>query len=121
MIIAIVGVFHIMIGGGSFSFDYMHDAAKEIIKDKDRARQVMQITDQVDEELIEFGEKIERLSEELVKMNKNYDLTHEEWNASFERSQKARTDFLNKYVELRFQISGLVTAEEWESMHTNQN
>ena len=117
MIIAAVGIFYIIFGGGLFTFDYMRDAAQEVIKDKDRARQVIQITDQANEEGIKFEEKFEKLSEQLVKMNQDYDLTHEEWDAFSEGSEKARTAFLDQYVELRFQISDLVTAEEWQAMH----
>jgi hypothetical protein len=48
-------------------------------------------------------------------MNKDYNLTREQMESFAGQVKKNRTAFLEKFVELRFQISKLVTAEEWQA------
>jgi len=115
MIIAIVGVVVFLFGGGIFTFDYARDAAEEFIKDKDRAKQVISITKQADEAYEEFTENHDKLSKQLVQMNKDYNLTREQMESFAGQVKKNRTAFLENFVELRFQISKLVTAEEWQA------
>jgi hypothetical protein len=50
-------------------------------------------------------------------MNGNYNLKREEIDAFSIQTNKNRTDLLYKYVELRFMIKDLVTAEEWQQIH----
>ena len=116
MIIGLVSVLTLIMGGGIFSFDHVRDAANEFIKDKDRAKQVVSITKQADEEFELFTENLDELSEQLVQMNKDYNLTREEMDSFSIQAKKNLTAFLEKYVELRFQAKNLVTAEEWQAM-----
>jgi len=117
MIIAAIGAIAFLFGGGIFSFDYIRDIADEVIKDKDRAKQVISITKQADEAYETFAENLDELSKQLVQMNKNYDLTREEIDTFSGKVKENRMAFLNKYVDLRFQVKDLVTAEEWQAMH----
>ena len=117
MIIGIITALTLLFGSGIFSFDYIRDAAEEVIKDKDKARQVISITEQADEAYESFAENLDELSEQFVQMNKNYDLTRAEMDSISIQANKNRMAFLEKYVELRFQIKDLVTAEEWQAMH----
>jgi DNA anti-recombination protein RmuC len=96
------------------------DAAEEIIKGRDRAKQVISITGQADEEFERFAENLDELSKQLVQMNKDYNLTRQEMDSFFGQVKKNRTAFLEKFVELRFQIKDLVTAEEWQAMHVQR-
>jgi len=57
------------------------DAAEEIIKDRDRAKQVISITGQADEEFERFAENLDNLSKQLVQMNKDYNLTRQEMDS----------------------------------------
>ncbi|MBW1752762.1 MAG: hypothetical protein JRJ46_06590 [Deltaproteobacteria bacterium] len=115
MIIGILAAITFLFGGGIFTFDYARDAAEEFIKDKDRAKQVISITKQADEAFEEFAENLDKLSKQLPQMNKDYNLTREQMDAFSSKVKKNRTAFLEKFVELRFQISKLVTAEEWQA------
>ena len=117
MIIAIVSVFQLIFSGGAFSFEYIGDLAAEIIKDKDRAKQVMVVIEQADESYETFSENLNNLSEQLVSLNRNYDTTHTEIESLSTEVKRNRMAFLNKYVELRFQLKDLVTDEEWKAMH----
>jgi len=49
-------------------------------------------------------------------MNSNYNLTRAEIDSLAIQSKKNRTAFFEKYIELRFQIINLVTAEEWQAV-----
>ena len=50
-------------------------------------------------------------------MNKDYNLTREEIDAFYIKSDKRRRAFLERFVELRFQAKNLLTAEEWQAMY----
>jgi hypothetical protein len=90
-------------------------AADEFIKDKDRAQQVVSISKQATESYVTYSKKLDELSEKLVKMNKNYDLTRAEMAAFSDKAENNRMAFFNKYVELRLQLKDLMTAKEWEA------
>ena len=98
----------------------MFDAAEEIIKDRDRAKQVISITGQADEEFELFTENLDKLSKQLAQMSKNYNLTRAERDSFSIQVKKPRTAFFEKYIELRFQMINLVTAEEWQAMHVQR-
>ncbi len=117
MLIAAITVFTLLFGGGIFSFDYVGDAAKEVIQDKDKAKQVVAITKQADKEFKSFTKNVNKLSEQLVLMNKDYNLTRAEVDAFYIQTDKRRRAFLEKFVELRFQAKNRVTAEEWQAMY----
>ena len=51
-----------------------------------------------------------------MESNKNYNLTREEMDSFSSQAKKNRAAFLEKFVELRFQLKDLVTAEEWQAM-----
>ncbi len=118
MIIGAIAVLSLLFfGGGIFTFDSVRDAAEEFIKDKDRAKQVVSITEQADEEFESFTNNLDKLSRQLAQMNKDYNLTREDMDSFSSQVKKNRMAFLEKYVELRFQVKDLVTAEEWQAMH----
>jgi hypothetical protein len=117
MLIAAITVFTLLFGGGIFSFDNVRDAAKEVIQDKDKAKQVVAITKQADKEFKSFTKNINKLSEQLVLMNKDYNLTRSEIDSFYLQTDKRRRAFLEKFVELRFQAKNQVTAEEWQAMY----
>lgn len=117
MILAVFGVFTLIFGGGIFSFDHIRDAAEEVIKDKERAKQVVSITEQADEAYESFTKNLDKLSKQLVQMNENYNLTREEFDDFSSKTKQNRMAFLDKYVELRFRVKDMVTAEEWRAMH----
>ncbi|MBW1897289.1 MAG: hypothetical protein JRI47_09550 [Deltaproteobacteria bacterium] len=116
MIIGLITVLTLIMGGGIFSFGHVRDAAEEIIKDKNRAKQVVSITKQADEEFETFAENLDKQSKQLVQMNKDYNLTREEMDSFSIQAKKNLMALLEKYVELRFQMIDLVTAEEWQAM-----
>jgi predicted nucleic acid-binding Zn-ribbon protein len=117
MILVIVAVFQLLMGGGVFSFDNIGDMAQEIIKDKDRAKQAVSVTQQATEEYKVFSENLDELSVQLVKMNKNYNFSRAEIAAFSNEAKNNRMAFFNKYAELRFQLKDLMTAEEWQQIH----
>ena len=117
MIIAAITILTLLFGGGTFSLDNVRDAAKEVIQDKDRAKQVVAITKEADKEFKSFTKNVNKLSKQLVQMNKDYNLTREKIDSFYTQTDKRRMAFLEKFVELRFQAKNLVTAEEWQAMY----
>jgi hypothetical protein len=117
MLIAAITVFALLFGGGFFSLDNVRDAAKEVIEDKDRAKQVVAITKEADKEFKSFTKNVNKLSKQLVQMNKDYNLTREKIDSFYTQTDKRRMAFLEKFVELRFQAKNLMTAEEWQAMY----
>jgi len=117
MLIAAITVLTLLFGGGFFSLDNVRDAAKEVIEDKDRAKQVVAITKEADKEFKSFTKNVNKLSKQLVQMNKDYNLTREKIDSFYLQTDKRRMAFLEKFVELRFQAKNLMTAEEWQAMY----
>jgi len=116
MIIAAVTALAILFSSGAFSFDHIRDAADAVIKDKDRAKQVISITKQADEYLESLTEKLGEQGEQYADLNANYNTTREEHYALSHEIGKNRREFLEQLVELRFQIQDLVTAEEYQEI-----
>jgi hypothetical protein len=117
MIIAAITILTLLFGGGTFSLDNVRDAAKAVIKDKDRAKQVVAVTKEADKEFKSFTKNVNNLSKQLVQMNKDYNLTRKEIDAFYLQADKRRMAFLEKFVELRFQAKNLMTSEEWQAMY----
>ena len=118
-ILATITVVTVLMGGGSnFTLDHVRDAAKEGIKDKDRAKQVVAITKEADKEFKSYNKNIGKLSKQLVQMNADYNLTREEIKSFYNKSDKSRRAFLERFIELRFEAKDLMTPEEWQAMYT---
>jgi hypothetical protein len=121
MILGVLTVLLSLFGSGVFSFEYARDAAEEVIKDKDRAKQVVSITKQADEEYETFTENLEGLSEKFVQLNTDYDLRQAEIDAFTRQAENNRMEFLDNYVDLVFQMKGLMTEDEWMAMQSIQH
>ncbi len=104
-----------------FTFENFRDSAKATIQDKDRAKQVVAITKQLDEEFETFTENVEKLAEQVAKINQEYSVTREELDAFAVKAKNNRKAFLDKYVEIRFQLKDLVTAEEWQAIQAKKD
>ena len=117
MIIVAITVFTLLFGGGFFSLDNVRDAAKEVINDKDRTKQVVAVTKQAEKEFKLYIKNLNARSKQLVEMNKDYNLTRKDLDAFYIKSDERRMAFLERFVELRFQARNLVTAEEWQAMY----
>jgi galactokinase len=116
IVMLVGGIIVLLLFGGSdlFTFKNIRDNAEEVIQDKDRAKQVVAITKQADDEYESFTENLEKLAEQGIKINQDYNVTREEVDALTVKADNNRKAFLEKYIELRFQVKDLVTAEEWQ-------
>jgi CMP-N-acetylneuraminic acid synthetase len=117
MLIVAITVFTLLFGGGFFSLDNVRDAAKEVIEDKDRTKQVVAVTKQAEKEFKSYVKNLNNLSKKLVQMNKDYNLTRKELDTFYSKSDKRRMEFLERFVELRFQAKNQMTAEEWQATY----
>ena len=117
MIIVVITVFTLLFGGSFLSLDNVRDAAKEVINDKDRTKQVVAVTKQAEKEFKSYIKNLNNRSKQLVEMNKDYNLTRKDLYAFYIKSDERRMAFLERFVELRFQARNLVTAEEWQAMY----
>ena len=120
MIIGVITAVMLLFGGGIFTFDSVRDAADEVIKDKQRAKQVIAITKQADKEYEAFTKNLDKLSKKLVEVNRNYDLTRDEMDAFSDKTRANRKTLLDSYVNHLFQMKDLITEEEWVAMHAKE-
>ena len=116
MIIAAVSALVLLFGGGDFSFDHIAKAAEEVIQDKDTAGQVIAITEQANESLVAFNEKLQEHGKQYAELNADYLATREELQAMANEISKGRRQFLEQLVAFRFQLQDLVTADEFQEM-----
>ncbi len=106
-----------LLGGGGFSFDVFHDAAKDVIADKQIVSQIKAVTKSADKEMKAWGKDVKKISKEFAEMNRNYDLTEAEMNAYLKGVDTRRDAFQDKLIKLRFQARNLVSREQWEAMY----
>jgi septal ring factor EnvC (AmiA/AmiB activator) len=106
-------------GGGALSFDVYAAGAKEVLQNKHQIEAIQSITKTADKELKSWQKEVKKISEQVVEMNKKYDLTHEEINTLFTQADKQLAGHQEKLINLRFQAKNLVSQEEWEAIHTS--
>ncbi len=119
MIIAIVTFLMLHFGGGALSFDVYAAGAKEVLQNKHQIEAIQSITKTADKELKSWQKEVKKISEQVVEMNKKYDLTHEEINTLFTQADKQLAGHQEKLINLRFQAKNLVSQEEWEAIHAS--
>jgi hypothetical protein len=119
MIIAIVFLMLHYGGGGVLSFDVYAAGAKEVLQNKHQIEAIQSITKTADKELKSWQKEVKKISEQVVEMNKKYDLTHEEINTLFTQADKQLVGHQEKLINLRFQAKNLVSQEEWEAIHAS--
>ncbi len=117
MIIATVTVLMFLFGGAGFSFDVYKDAAAEVIKDKDRVKQIKAITKEADKKMKSLNKYFNKTSKELVEIVTRSDSTREEVNIYFDKVEKRREEFQEELIKLRFRAVNLTSRQEWEAMY----
>jgi Spy/CpxP family protein refolding chaperone len=117
MIIATITIFMLVFGGPGFSFDVYKHAAADVIEDKERVKQIKDITKEADKEMKALNKYFKSTSEEIVEMMTRSDVTREELNASFDKVENRREEFQEALIQLRFQAVNLLSREEWEAMY----
>ena len=106
-------------GGGALSFDVYADGAKDVLQNKHQIETIQSITKTADKELKAWAKEVKKISEQVVEMNKKYDLTHEELNTLFTQADKQLAEHQEKVINLRFQAKSLVSQEEWEAIYAS--
>lgn len=120
MIIAIVTFLMLHFGGGgALSFDVYAAGAKDVLQDKHQIEAIKSITKTADKELKSWEKEVKKISEQVVEMDKKYDLTHEELNTLFAQADKQLAEHQEKLINLRFQAKNLVSQVEWEAIHAS--
>ena len=117
MIIATLTALMLLFGGAGSSFDVYRDAAAEVIKDKDRVKQIKVITKQADKKRKSLEKYFNKTSKELVGIITRPDLNVEEVNTYFDEVEKRREEFQEEMIKLRFQAKNLTSRQEWEAMY----
>jgi uncharacterized coiled-coil DUF342 family protein len=119
MIIAIVFLILHLGGGGALSFDVYAAGAKDVLQDKHQIEAIKSITKTADKQLKSWKKEVKKISEQVVEMNKKYDLTHAELNTLFTQADKQLAEHQEKLINLRFQAKSLVSQVEWEAIHAS--
>jgi len=117
MIVGTITLIYLLFGGGVFSFDVFKEAAADVISDKQIVKQIDAMTSEADKEMKAWLKESGKISKQFSRMNQNYDQTKMEMNAFLEQADSSRDEFLEKIIQLRFQVKNLMSQEEWEAMY----
>jgi hypothetical protein len=117
MIIGTITLIMLLLGGGGFSFDVFHDAAKDVIADKQIVKQIKVVTKSANKEMKAWGKDVKEISKQIAEMNRNYDLTEAEMAAYLKWTDTRRDAFQEKLIKLRFEAKNLVSRAQWEAMY----
>jgi DNA integrity scanning protein DisA with diadenylate cyclase activity len=118
MIIATITVIMMLMNGGiGFSFDIFNVGVEEVVKDKDRAKQVISITKEADKEVKALSKDLNKMSKELIELNSDYDLTRDDMDKFYEKNDKRRIAFQEKIIKLRFKAKDLMSENEWNAAY----
>jgi D-mannonate dehydratase len=120
MIIATVTVISmLLLGGGNFSFEkYFNSFVKNVVEDKSRREQILDLTKKADKQLDQYRKEVKKvLSKDIKMVFKNFDATEEDYRNAMARADQSRIAVQKSIIELRLRIKDLMTEEEWNAMY----
>jgi hypothetical protein len=120
MIIGTVTVLSILLFGGSgFSFEkFYKDFVKNVVEDKTRREQILDLTKQVDEEVGQYLKEVQDVwSEDVKNTFKNFDATEEDYRNMIDKADQSRIAMQQAVLNVRFKVVELMTEDEWNAMY----
>ncbi|HEX4797248.1 MAG TPA: hypothetical protein VH370_25870 [Humisphaera sp.] len=96
--------------------DYQ-ERIREVIKDPDRAQQMIELTDDLQRQVNQLRVQLANSRAELAAMDANYNTTRAEFEAVFRQQDADRQVLIDKAISARAQMSKLLTESEWKSLH----
>lgn len=120
MIIAIVTAISILLqGGGGFSFEkHYKPFVKNVVEDKSRREQILDLTKKADKQLDQYRKEVNKvLSKDIKSVFKNFDATEEDYRNAIARANQSRIAVQKILVDIRLSIKNLMTEQEWNAMY----
>ena len=97
-------------------FHYYQQRIREVIKDPDRAQQMIELTDDLQRQVNQLRVQLANSRAELAAMDANYNTTRAEFEAVFRQQDADRQVLIDKAISARAQMSKLLTESEWKSL-----
>ena len=88
----------------------------EVVKDSQRAQQIVNELEQLDQKLDAWDVYLGEYKAELDKLNADYDLTREEFRAFIAKYNTKRHAAKEEILASRFKIKELATKDEWKKL-----
>ena len=129
IIVAIVAIFTIIGGcsrhqqetppdfepGGSWLQGLRQDV-DSTIQDTVKKEQLMSIIDQFEEELNSLDEVVQSHYQHMIAVDKNIHASPDDFRQVFNELHKQQMQHRTRFLDLRFQLVALVTADEWDKL-----
>jgi len=87
----------------------------ETVADADTRKQILSLIKDANGETKKYFKSANKSVKELVKTNRNYQATQEEFLGIFDREDRARAEMQENLIELRFSMRDLMSLEEWQA------
>ena len=106
-------------GGGAFSFEKAFEPfMKDAVKEKARYEQIVDLTKQADQDTEQFRKEVGDVwAEELKTLLVDYNASEEQFRGFVDRANRSRTAVQQGLLDVRFQVTKLMTEDEWNSMY----
>jgi hypothetical protein len=120
MIIGTITLLSILVfGGGSFSFEKAYkDFVKDVVSDKDRQEQIVELTKSGDAALEQYTTEVKKVWAADVKSTfRNYDSTREDFREMIGRADQSRLALQQTILDTRMKVVDLMTEDEWNAMY----
>ena len=120
MIIGTITLLVLLLGGGSFSFEEMYKSViKDIVTDKDRREQFLDVAKNADSQITRFNKDVKDVwGKEAVELFKNYDSTREDYRKFQADAAAGRERLQAQLVTYRFDSLQYVTEKEWDDIYS---
>jgi ABC-type sulfate transport system substrate-binding protein len=89
---------------------------RKIIKDPGRAEKVIDLGVQVEVKHRAIDEEIDRLNQEIMLVNRNYDSTREDYEQAFQKFTEKKNEAVRQYLEDLFALRQQTTPKEWKAL-----
>ncbi len=119
MIIGTITVLSILLFGGSgFSFEkYYKSFIKNVVEDKTRREQILDLTKEADKQLDQYEKEVLKIwSDDIKRTYRNFDATEEDYKKVIARADQSRIAMQRSLVDLRLGVKELMTEQEWKEM-----
>jgi len=121
MIIGTITLLALYFGGGGsvFSFEKAFEPfLKDVVKDKSRYEQVVDVTKRADESVGQFRKEVKKVwANDLKKLLADYDATEEQFHSFREKADQSRTVMQQQILDARFEAISLMTEDEWNAVY----
>ena len=94
----------------------MKSSVYDVVKDSQRAQQIVNEFEQLDQKLDAWDVYLGEYKSELDKLNANYDLSLEEFRAFIDKYNIKRHALKEELLASRFKIKELATKDEWKKL-----